>query len=120
DAVDGLERLRAVLALVGKRLAGADPATTYPGPLDGMATALQNATAEVQNFVANGNAGHVNNANTHGDTALAHLTQVPVPTTAKELAGLRDAAVTYRSTLEEQLKKAGAASSGLGGELEAV
>jgi hypothetical protein len=120
DTVDGLERLRAVLTLVGKRLAAADPATTYPAPLDGIATALQNATAEVQNFVANGNVGHVTNANTHGDTALAHLTQVPVPTTSKELAGLKDAAVSYRSTLEEQLRKAGAASSDRDAELDVV
>jgi hypothetical protein len=120
DMVDGLERLRAVLALVGKRLAAADPATTHPGPLDGIAGALQNATSEVQNFVANGNVGHIANANAHGDTALAHLAQVPVPTTPKELAGLKDAVVTYRSTLEEQLKKAGAASAAISGELDAV
>lgn len=120
DMVDGLERLRAVLALVGKRLAAADPATTYPGPLDGIATALQNATIEVQNFVANGSVGHVANANAQGDAALAHLAQVPVPTTPKELAGLKDAVVAYRSTLEEQLKKASAASIGISGELDAV
>jgi len=120
EMVDGLERLRAVLALVGKRLAAADPATTYPGPLDGIAGALQNATNEVQAFVANGSVGHITNANAHGDTALAHLAQVPIPTTPKELAGLKDAAVAFRATLEEQLRKAGAASAAISGELDAV
>ncbi len=120
DMVDGLERLRAVLALVGKRLAAADPATTYPGPLDGIAGALQNATNEVQAFVGNGSVGHIANANAHGDTALAHVAQVPIPTTPKELAGLKDAVVTYRSTLEEQLRKAVATTTGTSGELEAV
>ncbi len=80
DTVAALERLRAVLTFVGKRLAAADPATTHPGPLDGITTALQNSTNEVQAFVANGNAGHVANANSHGDTALSHLAQVAVPT----------------------------------------
>jgi len=120
DMVDGLERLRAVLAFVGKRLAAAEPATTYPGPLDGIAGALQNATNEVQAFVGNGGIGHIVNANAQGDTALAHLAQVPIPTTPKELAGLKDAVVTYRSTLEEQLRKAVATTTGTSGELEAV
>ncbi len=43
--VEGLERLRAVLALVGKRLAAADSFTTFPTPLDGIGTAFQNATS---------------------------------------------------------------------------
>jgi len=120
EVVDGLERLRAVLTLVGKRLAAADPATTHPAPLDGIAVALQGATTEVQAFVANGNAGHVANANTHGDAALAHLAQVAVPMTAKELAGLKDAAVAYRSTLEGQLRKATAASAGFSTEADAL
>ncbi len=120
DTVAALERLRAVLTFVGKRLAAADPATTHPGPLDGITTALQNSTNEVQAFVANGNAGHVANANSHGDTALSHLAQVAVPTTPKELAGLKDAATAYRSALEEQLRKATAASSGLTGETDAL
>ncbi|MEX2156018.1 MAG: hypothetical protein WD773_04170 [Gemmatimonadales bacterium] len=120
DGVDALERLRAVLTLIGKRLAAADPATTYAAPLDGIANALLQATTEVQNFVANGNAGHITNANTHADNALANLAGVAVPTTPKELAGLKDAAVAYRSSLDEQLRKARGATTSLAGEVEAV
>jgi hypothetical protein len=104
--LDGLERIRAVLAFTGKRLAGADPATTQPAPLEAVSTALQNALAEVQAYIADGNAAHVANANSHADTTLAHLSQVSVPFTPEELAGLKDAAASYRIALEEQLHQA--------------
>jgi len=112
--VDGLERLRAVLAFVGKRLAAADPATTQPSPLDSISAALQAAINEVQAFVANGSPGHIDNANAQGDTALTNLAQVNVPTTPKELAGVKDAASDYRSTLEAHLRKANETIVGFG------
>lgn len=108
QALDGIERVRAVLAFVGKRLATADPFTTHPAPLDGLTSAFQNAAAEVQAFVADGNTGHITNANTHADTALQYLAQIAVPGTPEELAGLKDAATAYRATLEKQLDHASA------------
>ena len=109
--VDGLERVRAVLAFVGKRLATADPFTTHMAPLDGLATAFQSATAEVQAFVADGSPEHITNANAHADTALHCLAQIAVPGTPEELAGLKDAATAYRITLEQQLNYAELLSS---------
>ncbi len=120
DTIDALERVRAVLALVGKRLDSLDPATAFPGPLDGLAAALQNANNEIQNYIANGNAGHISNANAHADTALAHLAQLPIAITPKELTGLREAASSYRSTLEGQLKKASSALVTVNSELEST
>jgi len=113
QTVDSLERVRTVLAFVGKRLATADPFTTLPGPLDGLSSAFQNALSEVQAFVANGSAGHVTNANTHVDAALQYLAQVAVPGTPEELASLRDAATAYRVTLEQQLAHASTLSANL-------
>lgn len=110
QTIDGLERVRTVLAFIGKRLAGADPFTTQPAPLDGLAGAFQNASAEIQAFTANGNPGHIVNANSHADTALQHVAQIVVGNTPEELAGLKDAAVAYRSTLEKQLGHAAAAA----------
>lgn len=117
--LDGLERLRAVLALAGKRLAGADPATTLPGPLDGISTGFQNAMGEVQAFVNDGATGHISNANAHADTALTHLSQVSVPFTREELAALKDAATSYRSSLEHLLQQARATSDSLRSETDA-
>jgi uncharacterized membrane-anchored protein YhcB (DUF1043 family) len=113
QTVDGLERVRAVLAFLGKRLATADPFTTHPAPLDTLASALQSATAELHAFVADGSPGHITNANAHADTALQYLAQVAVPGTPEELAGLKDAATAYRVTLEEQLARAAAISAEL-------
>src|SRR5437867_13171919 len=75
QTIDSLERLRAVLAFSGKRLATADPALTPPAPLDLLSTAFQNTISEVQAFIANGNAGHITNANAHADTALGYILQ---------------------------------------------
>lgn len=118
--VDGLERIRAVLALTGKRLAAADPFTTHPAPLDGISNALQNALAEVQTFIADGSTGHITNANSHADTALAHVSQVPVPFTPDELSALRDAAVSYRTSLEEQLQQTRISSQSLRSETDGL
>src|SRR5262249_17830343 len=68
--IDGVERIRTVLAFIGKRLAAADPVTNYPAPLDGISSALQSAIAELQAFVGDGNTGHIANANANADAAL--------------------------------------------------
>jgi len=81
--------------------------------MDSIASTLQSATSELQAFVANGNSGNVANANTHADAALAYLAQLPVPGTPQELAALKDAAVAYRTTLEEQIGIASGLSSQL-------
>lgn len=120
QSVDALERIRAVLALTGKRLAAADPFTTHPAPLDGISSALQSVLAEVQAFIADGNAGHITNANSHADSALAHLSQVSVPFTPEELQGLKDAAGTYRASLEAHLQRASASAEALRSETEGL
>jgi hypothetical protein len=117
---DSLERLRAVLAFSGKRLAGADPALVPPGPLDGISTAFQNAIAEVQAFISDGNAGHISIANVHGDTGLVHVAQVTIPFTSEELTSLKDAATSYRESLFRSLEQARAGLDSVRVESEAL
>src|SRR5882762_5939996 len=76
-SLEGLERLRAVLAFCGKRLGGTDPATTSPGPLDAIAGSLDSAKTEVEAFLKDSNAAHLTNANSSADAALVQLAQVP-------------------------------------------
>lgn len=102
----GLSRIKTVVAFTGKRLSAADSVLIPVGPLDSLASSLQAATTEVQAFVANGNEGHIANANTNVDTALAHLAQIVVPASSKETAGLREAADAYRTALEGNLTRA--------------
>ena len=75
-ALEGLNRLKIALTFVGRRLAGADPYLLQPGPLDSISSVIQSATSEVQNFISNGSSGHITNANSHGDNALAYLAQL--------------------------------------------
>jgi hypothetical protein len=107
-SIDTLERIRTVLAFTGKRLASTDPFLTPPGPLDQINGAMQVAQTEVQQFIADGNIGHLTTASQQADNLLVYLAGVMVPLTPDETGAVKDAAVAYRSTLEDQLNKAAA------------
>lgn len=51
--IEGLARLKAVLAFTGRRLAGADPFILNFGILDNLGNQFQSIVLEVQNFTAN-------------------------------------------------------------------
>ncbi len=102
-SIDGLERIRVILTFTGKRLAGADPQLVQLGSLDGMANALQSTLSEIEEFINNGNIGHVNNANSHADNILVHLPTINYPFVADDWISLRDSGVLYRETLEQNL-----------------
>jgi hypothetical protein len=108
-ALEGLERLRAVLAFCGKRLGGSDPATTSPAPLDAIAGSLDSAKAEVEAFLKDNNAAHLTNANNSGDAALVQLSQVPGVTTPEEMIGLIQAVNSHREVLEGQARSSSGA-----------
>ncbi len=106
SAIEALTRLRTALAFVGKRLAAADPLLIQPGPLDNAATHFQNAITAVQQFIAEGSAGHLTNANTQVDSILAYVGQLNVPLGPYELQALKDAADRYRDAMESNAKRA--------------
>ena len=84
QSIEGLARLKAVLAFTGQRLAGADPFLLHFGALDNLATQFQIVIQEIQNFTANGNSGHITNANTNADAALNILAQLNVLLTTED------------------------------------
>lgn len=102
-SLDGLERLRAVLAFAGKKLASLDPFLAHPGPLDAMAPALQTATNELAAFISDGNAARIGNANKHADVLLSHLAGLPGPVTVDDLTTIGAAAASYRTAVEQHL-----------------
>lgn len=104
--IDGIERVRAVLAFTGKRLAGADPQLMQLGPIDAIGSALQNTLSEINAFVTDGDTGHIINANSHVDSILAHLPAINYPFVADDWMVLRDAGVSYREALEQNLLRA--------------
>jgi hypothetical protein len=111
QSIDGLERVRGILAFAGKRLAGADTQLLYLVPLDGIASALQNAHSEIEAFAMDGDVSRVANANSHADAILSHLPAINYPFVADDWNALRDAGVAYRGALEGNLRQIHAALS---------
>jgi len=102
-SLDGLERVRAVLTFTGKRLAGADPQLMHPAPLQDIASHLQSTLSEIDAFVADGDAVHITNANSQADSILAYLPAINYSFVADDWMALRDAGVSYRESLEQNL-----------------
>lgn len=102
-SLDGLERVRAVLTFTGKRLAGTDPQLMHPAPLNDIASHLQSTLSEIDAFVADGDAAHITNANSQADSILAYLPAINYSFVADDWIALRDAGVSYRAALEQNL-----------------
>ena len=99
-SIEGLARLKSVLTFTGKRLEGADAYLINFAHLDGLANQFQTITQEIQNFTANGNVGHITNANTNADAALNTLTQINVLLTTDDFTAAKEASDTYRKDLD--------------------
>ena len=120
QAAEMLSRLKAVHIFIARRLAGADRYLLTAGPLDNINNSFLALMSEVRNFVANGNAGHLTNANAHADSALAHTAQLNVSYTTEDFQGAKEAADLYRQSLDTSLASSTAASSQIRVELEAL
>lgn len=103
ETLDGLARLKSILSFVGRRVAGTDPYLFQVVTLDNLSSTLQLLTQEVQNFIANGNTGHITNANSYGDIVLTQLAQINVQLTTEDFMAAKEAAESYRSGLEKAL-----------------
>lgn len=57
--IDGLERIRTVLAFCGKRLAATDPVLIDPRSLTGLNSQLTGARSEIDVYVTDGAASHI-------------------------------------------------------------
>jgi hypothetical protein len=104
--VAALERIRAVLAYCGKRLAAADPLITHPQPLDLIATYLASVDSELAKFVAGRDADHVANANRLADDTLLPIAQIPGAYSPEELGALVATTTEYRATIQQALTSA--------------
>ena len=88
EVIFGLERLKAILAYCGKRLAAADPQVTAPLALDTVATVLGAVQAEVNAFVQTQDPANIVNANISVDGALVAVAQIPGEYSQEELVAL--------------------------------
>jgi len=120
SALEALARLRLVLTVVGKRLAGAEPSLVYPGALDTISNGISAATGEVAAFVGNGSVGHLANANAHIDSVLGGLGQIAIPTSSEDFAGAQQAAESYYRHIEKAFDRTKSSTAAMTAEVEAV
>jgi hypothetical protein len=99
----GLERLKAVLAYGGKRLAAADPLITTPGPLDQIANALGATRNELDAFTSDKDPSHLIGANIAADGALPFFYSLPGAYSPEELGALVSVATGYRNMVEQAI-----------------
>lgn len=107
--VDGLERMRTVLAFCGKRLAATDPVLVDPRSLTGLNNQLAVARSEIDAYVTDGVASHIITANVRADEALLTLPSILTPITSDDLTVINESISSYRMTLEKYLQAALAA-----------
>jgi hypothetical protein len=100
-AVDALERVRAVLALSGKRLGASDPLTVLSGCLDSMAGYFESQKSEIDAYIKDRNPTHLTTANTLADSVLVSLSQIPGVANREEVIGLVKTVTSQRSALEQ-------------------
>lgn len=102
----GIERMRAVLALLGKRLAATDPVLVDPRTLDTVSAHLVAACGILEAYVADGNLSHISNANAKADDVLSCLGSILAPERTDDLTFISEAAAHYRESVESHIASA--------------
>jgi hypothetical protein len=105
ETIEPINRIRVVVDFVRGRLNGADAILTPLPVLNSLAKGLRAGINELQAFVGNGNVGHLENVNSQLDGVLQQLAQLWSPPTSDQIELLANATLTYRTTLDEQVKQ---------------
>jgi hypothetical protein len=74
ESLGHIGRVKGVLVFTGKKLAAIDGDLIQPNVLDNIADALNEATAETQNFLSTGSASHLGDASTHAKISRRNFT----------------------------------------------
>lgn len=104
--IDGLERIRTVLAFCGKRLAATDPVLIDPRSLTGLHNQLAGAKSEIDVYVTDGIASHIITANAKADEVLVALPSILAPIATDDLTVINESVSSYRTTLKKYLQAA--------------
>jgi hypothetical protein len=106
EARAGIERIRAVLAYCGKRIAAAEPMITMPASLDAIASNLTAVQNELQAFINDKTQIHIVTSNNILDGLLVSVSQIPGAYSPEELGSLISLVVQYREMVEKSLSAA--------------
>lgn len=99
----GIERMRGVLTLLGKRLAATDPTLVDPRTLDAINSSLTSACGLLEVYATDGSASHISNANIKADDVLSCLGQLLAPESTDDLTAISEAAANYRVSIESHI-----------------
>jgi hypothetical protein len=102
----GIERMRAVLALLGKRLAATDPVLVDSNTLDAVNNILVAASGMLESYSSDGNPTHISNANAKADGVLPYLSSFLAPESTDDLTVISEAAAHYRQSIEAHIASA--------------
>lgn len=103
--IEAITRIKAVLEMVGKHVAGLDPHLVSFVHLGAVANSLNEATSQVRQFVANRNSGHLTNANAQAEGLIQNLAAMTAAST-DSMVWAKEAAEAYRRGLETLLEEA--------------
>lgn len=103
STVDDIERIKQGFAYINQCVVGTDPNILPPGILNNIEKHLQNCLSEFSAFTSNKSQGHLDNANTHLDSALTHAFQLPAPLPLEQVESLKDAVTSFRRSAGQLL-----------------
>jgi hypothetical protein len=104
--IDGLARLKAVLAFSEKRVEAMDPLLQQVAVLDQLATHVEGVGSHVRAFTENGDSAHLNNAQSNADGMLGSVALLNLPRMTGDVAGMKKATEAYRAGLDAVLRDA--------------
>lgn len=103
-ALEGLSRLRSVVAFAGQRLSSLDPELVHPDPVNNINSYLAQLSTYVQSFTSSKNVGHLSNANTSADAVLLHVMQLGALLSDGEVDGIRESVTNFRRAVGQHLR----------------
>lgn len=106
STIDGLERIRTVLASCGKRIASTDPVLLDPRALTGIVSQLTPCKTAIEAYETDGNPTHIIAANAKADDVLVALASILSAPGSDDLTVINSSLSSYRTTLETYLQSA--------------
>jgi hypothetical protein len=103
DVIGSIDRAGAVIRKTASVLRSTDPAIIPPAVIANVHSYLQHARSELQAFVNDGNAGHLTNANSHLDSLLQQIAQIPYGASDETLAGAQASVAAVRAASQTSI-----------------
>src|SRR5262249_30876644 len=102
DSRESLERLKVVLAFIGKRLGSCDPLMIRVNALESLANAFDVQQNEVKAFLTDGLSAHITTANDYADAAIGITPELLGIASPEEAIDLVQSTNSLRESVEQR------------------